>query len=222
MKILFVCATPEEAGFSGADPDMLTGEVGRLRHFTHTIDILVTGVGMVATAYHLGRRFVKEQYDLAVNIGICGAFDQSLIGIVVNVKQDCFADFGAENNDEFIDIFQTGLMNPDQFPFTKGWLFTDDLYSNKFLKKLQEVKGISVNKTSGNEQTILKLRNKYNADVESMEGASFIYCCQMNKTPCMQIRGVSNLIEKRNKNNWQMDAAIKSLDESVKLLIEDL
>ena len=87
MRILFVCATPGEAVFSDAGQGITIGEAYRMQHSTHAIDVLVTGVGMVATAYHLGRTLLQNHYDFAINIGICGAFDHTLIGKTVNVKQ---------------------------------------------------------------------------------------------------------------------------------------
>ena len=218
MKILFVCATPAEAVLPGVNPDDSIGTVHKLTHTSHQMDVLITGAGMVATTYHLGRRLLMEQYDLAVNVGICGTFSESLMGKTVNVKQDCFGDFGAEDHEEFLDVFQLGLMNADDFPFKNGWMYTDAKMEIESLNKLPQVKGVTVNTGSGNNENINKLKAKYNADIESMEGAAFIYCCKMNNVPCLQIRSVSNYIEKRNRNSWQIEPALNNLLVTLKSL----
>jgi len=47
---------------------------------------------------------------------------------------------------------------------------------------------------------------------ESMEGAAFFYACKQAGVPCLQIRAVSNYVEKRNRDAWQIGLAIKNLN----------
>lgn len=222
MKILFVCATPAEAVLPGINSEASIGTVHKLVHTSHQIDVLITGAGMVATTYHLSRRLLMEQYDLAINVGICGSFSKSLLGKIVNVKQDCFGDFGAEDHEEFLDVFQLEFMKADDFPFKNGWLYTDAMVEIGLLNTLPLVKGITVNKSSGNNENINRLKSKFNADIESMEGAAFFYCCKMNNVPCLQLRSVSNYIEKRNKNNWQIEQALKGLMVTMQELLKTI
>ena len=39
------------------------------------MDLLVTGVGMVATAAWCSRVLARTKYDVALNVGVCGSFD---------------------------------------------------------------------------------------------------------------------------------------------------
>jgi futalosine hydrolase len=64
----------------------------------------------------------------------------------------------------------------------------------------------------GNEASIYKLGSRINAQIESMEGAAFFYACRQMEVPCMQIRAVSNYVEKRNRDAWQIGLAIKNLN----------
>src|SRR4029453_6521825 len=71
----------------------------------HDIDVLTTGVGMVATATWCSRTLVTRDYDLALNVGVCGAFDRTLaLGTVVHVTTDRFAELGAEDGDRFLTM----------------------------------------------------------------------------------------------------------------------
>jgi futalosine hydrolase len=60
MKTLVVAAT--ELEISASIPTLIE---------TNT-DYLVTGVGMVATAFSLGQHLSNNSYDLLINVGIAG------------------------------------------------------------------------------------------------------------------------------------------------------
>jgi futalosine hydrolase len=55
-----------------------------------------------------------------------------------------------------------------------------------------------------------------------MEGASVFKVCEEFNVPCMQIRSISNKVEKRNKNNWDLDLAIRNLNIEVEKIISGL
>ena len=222
MKVLVVCATSGEAVIEGLDVMPVAGSVTTIPHKKHDIDLIVTGIGMVATSYYLGRQLLLNHYDLSVNIGICGSFSIDLVGKVIIVDRDCFADMGAEDDDVFKDVFEIGLMQDNEFPFTNGWIFADNQIQNKAIVNLPEVKGVTVNRSSGNENNIYKLKARYDADVETMEGAAFFYCCRMNKIPCIQIRSVSNVIEKRNRAAWKIPEALSALKVVINDFFNDL
>src|ERR1700747_3504429 len=64
--------------------------------------VLITGAGMVNTAYYMGRYFLSA-FNFNVNVGICGAFNKNInLGEVVNVVEDCIAEMGAQDGNEFI------------------------------------------------------------------------------------------------------------------------
>ena len=170
---------------------------------------------MTATAYHLGKVLAKNKYDLALNIGIAGAFNQNLaLGGVVNVVSDCFADSGAEDDEKFLSMFDLGLQESDAFPFVNG-----KLHGTKRYESLPSAKGITVNTVHGNEEHIRKTKMLYAPDVESMEGAAFLYACLSENLPCSQIRAISNYVEKRNKAAWNIPLAVANLHSTVITLL---
>ena len=61
-----------------------------------SLDVLITGAGMVATAFHMGQKLnQKAAYDLILNIGIAGTWDRDLaLGTVVNVVEDSIYELG--------------------------------------------------------------------------------------------------------------------------------
>ena len=48
-----------------------------------------------------------------------------------------------------------------------------------------------------------------------MEGASFFYACEQAGILGIQIRSISNMVERRNKDNWQIGLAIKNLNDTL-------
>lgn len=189
------------------------------------IDVLITGVGMVATTYHLARAFYNDKYELAINAGIAGCFTRYIpLGSVLNVVSEEFSEMGAEAGEKFLNIFELGLQDKNRFPFQKGMLINDS-YSElnyKTLKPLTKVHGITVNKVHGTEESIAKTLAYYSPVIESMEGGAFLYCCIMNDIPGVQLRAVSNFVEKRNRADWDIDLAVKNLNSTLMNLIDEI
>ena len=215
MKILLVAATQAEC-----EPLLRlfedTNRPAGLNLNNHETEILITGVGMVATAFALGRHLSLNRYDLVINLGIAGSFDFNLsIGEVVMITKDIFAELGAENGDEFLSLNELGFGDISQSA-NPGNAEAEPLQSSRLnltaLEELKRVKAITVNKVHGNEFTIAKTLSKYDAQVESMEGAAFFYACSQMQARCMQIRAISNYVERRNQEKWNIGLAIKNLN----------
>ncbi|MCX6291083.1 MAG: futalosine hydrolase [Bacteroidetes bacterium] len=215
MQVLLVAATEKEA-------EKLERTFMK-QHGSSVVDFLFTGVGMVATTYSLTKKISKKKYDLAVNIGLAGSFrDEIGIGEVVNVVTDQFGDLGAEDGDEFLSLSQMGFMDKDHFPFWNGKLKSEEAQKHVHLRSLKQVKAITVNKVHGNEISIRNTVNKFHADIESMEGAAFYYVCMMEKIPCIQVRAISNRVERRNREAWNIELALNNLDGVVSAFIHEL
>ena len=182
-----------------------------------TVQILITGVGIPLMAYSLGQYFSFAKPDLAINAGIAGAFPNGNldIGDVVNVVTERFADLGIEKADgTFEDVHEAGLIDPNEFPFENGILFNPTAKSHHFLP---QVNGLTINKVHGTKSSIAAIRSKYDADIESMEGAAFFLAALNTKVEFLEIRAISNYVEPRNKNNWNIPLAIDNLN---RVLIE--
>ena len=181
-------------------------------HATSGIDVLVTGVGMVATAARCAKALAGRQYDLALNLGVCGSFDPHLEpGTVVHVISDAIPELGAEDGDDFLSLQQLQLLRDDDFPYRGGKLVNDHPPAFPALDALPRVAGITVNTAHGNERSIAAVSRRYQPQVESMEGAAFMYACLLEGVPFAQIRAVSNIVERRNRSAWRLNEAIDNL-----------
>lgn len=178
---------------------------------------LVTGVGSVATAWTLTRYLCHEQLpDLAINIGIAGSFNSDIqLGDVVGPVSDCFADSGVEERSGFLSLSEAGLQDPDEIPFSSGKIIAENRFVSAASEILRPVSSITVNTATGSLKTIARLRGKYHPDIETMEGAAFFYVCSREKIPFMALRAVSNMVEPRDREKWNIELALANL--SVKL-----
>ena len=223
MKILIVSATTfEQMPFI----DYLESNFIKKSFFQYqkgNIDIfpLVTGVGLTMAAYGLGNFLTTNKIDLAIQIGVGGAYDPNVeLGQVFNIQSEQFGDLGAEDQDgNLIDAFELGLIKPNQFPYTQGKFVNPDVENFSFLPL---AKGLTVHKVNGSAESISRLKAKYSADIETMEGAAFFYACLMQDIKFLQLRAISNHVEVRNKENWKLDLAITNVNHALIELISSL
>jgi futalosine hydrolase len=203
MRILVVAATSQE--IPSLQPHVRNG---------HQIDVLVTGVGMVATAAHCSRALARARFDLALNLGVCGTFDRSLaLGTVVHVVSDRVAELGVEDGDRFVTLCELGLT-------ADGELVNAAPPANPTLERLPRVRGITVNTVHGSDASIAAVMARFDPQVESMEGAAFAYACAINGVPYAQVRAVSNVVERRNRAAWRMDLAVRALNDAARGILE--
>jgi len=173
-------------------------------------EIVVAGVGAVKTAFSMSQLKSMGNIDLAIQVGLAGAYDRSLsLGDVIIVGSDQFGDVGVEEqNGDFTSVNELGLEDENQFPFTQGKLETELKF---YPKSIKVVDGITVNTVSGTATTIARRLAKYSPQTESMEGAAFYYACKILDIPCFQLRAISNYVEPRNRDNWDIANAISNL-----------
>jgi futalosine hydrolase len=185
------------------------------------VDVLITGVGVPSTIYHLQKRIHQLDYDFIIQAGVAGSFSNEIaLGQVVLVKQDCFADLGIEEKGNYTPVFNTAFADKDEFPFSNGWLMNAD--ENLKYLDLQKAKAITVNKVSDSELQKQQFIQTFNADIESMEGAGLHYVCLQEQIPFLQIRSISNHVGERDKTKWKINQAIENLNTELKILINGL
>lgn len=172
------------------------------------VETLITGVGMVATSFAMGMCLAKKRFDLIINVGICGCFNRErALGDLVYIDKDCFAELGAEDNDALLSINELGLGDRHVYSY-------ENVMTETFISELDRVQGITVNTVHGNNQHIEALESKigFKPEVESMEGAACYYACARLGIPSIQVRSISNYVERRDRNNWKIHEAIKNLN----------
>ena len=184
-------------------------------------DILISGIGLTTSTYHLAKQLALKKYDLVIQAGVAGCFDLRIpLGAVVAVKQDAIADQSVVELQRLKTLFDLKLVPQDQYPYKRGWLINPN---KEILKKtkLKIVKGISVNQISTSKQIVKFYRDVFDPVTESMEGVALHYVCLMEKVPFVQIRSISNYIGERNKKKWDMMDSIANLNDTLIKIINN-
>ena len=212
-KLLLVSATEPEIG---PTLDFLkTRPVNRLNNYQLSqleVEVCITGVGMSKTAFALGSKAHKG-YQIAVNAGLAGAFSQFVPGELVQVREDCFSELGAQDDLRFLDIDSLGL-GEQRVSLTMP-------LESPCLLSIPFANGITVNTVHGNTESIKEVEHRTHAQVESMEGAAFIMAASQSGWKALQLRAISNRVEKRNRDNWKIQEAVQTLNKKlIELLLE--
>jgi len=218
MKILLAAAT-----------EMETGPLQQLYlNYRDTyyaglgISFLTTGIGMLATAVRLSAAVQNSDFDLIIQAGIAGTFDNNLaLCGVYRISEDTVADMGVEEDHVWKDVFDMQLVKGNEKPFRNGKLYAPVLAAS-YLEGIPPATAISVNEISTRLERIKQLRKKYNPALESMEGAALHFIGAEYNIPFIQLRAVSNYIGERDKANWKIKEAITNLNETLSLLLKKL
>lgn len=185
------------------------------------VTTLVTGVGQALTAYHLGTFLRKGEWDLMLQVGIAGAFSPSLKKCqVVRVESEVFADLGAEDNGNYLDLFDMGLMDTYEYPFSDRKLHMKlpslgEEVNCKHIQILQSVSSATVNRVLSQPESISWITKRYSPDIVSMEGASFFYAALQSGVPAIQLRSISDFVGPRDKSSWDIRGAVASLTDVI-------
>jgi len=210
MNILLVAATEAEIG------PLLTD-----RRVTGRFAPLVTGAGVPATVYGLMRRLRSGKPDLIVNAGLAGSYSAAWpLGTVVRIASDCFADLGAEDGESFIHISEMdmGGRPPHGLRLLAGELSLPA----PTLAALPVAQGVTVNTVRGNAASIRRMQERFHPDTETMEGAAVMYVAQQEDLPVVQVRALSNRVERRDKSRWKTGPAVKALNETLAAILLEL
>lgn len=216
MKVLLVSATfPEIQPFvQHFKMNVVQTNVFSCKNNSFSLNCLVTEPGMVATSCVLSRFLVYNHFDLIVNVGIAGSYNPRFtIGSVVQITNEIMGDFGIDNRGTFKTVFEEGLQSADDFPFENGKLINP--HASELFKDLPKCSGITVNTVTGSNTRKEFFTRKFKPDIETMEGAAFFYTCLLQSQKFAEIRAISNMVEPRNKENWNIPLAISNLNTTL-------
>jgi futalosine hydrolase len=212
FNVLYVTATIQEAEALRKTKGLVTSD-GKYFFGRYEIDLLIGGVGTISTSWSMNKWIsANEKPDLAINAGIAGSYrDCYPVGSVVMPVSDCFADAGIEDGDQFLTLHDSGLVCRDEFPFINGIIPADIKYIEPIMSIVNQVKAITVNTATGSDSTRDKLFGRYTPDIETMEGAAFFYICARERIPFIALRAISNKVERRDRNKWNIPLALDNL-----------
>jgi futalosine hydrolase len=189
---------------------------------------LITGVGPVETAIRLSR-CLQEQATLpwaVLNLGTAGAYLSPGVLKVLDLclaSEEILADLGVCQEDgTVVPLSIAGVVIRNRFSLdtTLGDQAEGLLAANGVA--VHRAVFATVNATSGSQQRGDYFAAHFGAWCENMEGAAAAAVCAAFQVPLLELRCISNLVEDRNRENWQLRKAAEKAGRNAALVLEGL
>jgi futalosine hydrolase len=184
----------------------------------HTI-IAVTGIGKVNAASAATALLEHHEPEILINTGCAGAYAGGglPVGDLAIADAEVFGDEGVLTPDgwhslELIGIpalSRSGENYFNRFPLTR-WAIDQAMHlaeSEGF--PLHQGEFVTVSCASGTAARGDDLYQRFGAICENMEGAAVAQVAALYAVDCMEVRGISNLVEDRDLSRWNIPLAVE-------------
>lgn len=189
--------------------------------------IFHTGVGKTNAAH--GATLLLERFSpaLFLMIGCGGAYKRSGLhpGGLAIATEEIFGDEGV--------ITPRGWrsMNYLKLPLLRHGRQT---FFNRFVLDRKTVAGakkilrgyplksgpfVTVSEVTGTAEKAEEMENRFGGICENMEGAPAAQLCKLYGVPFLEIRGISNIVTRRNRREWNLAAAVKISQQAAEKII---
>ena len=218
MGTLVIAATSLEAGLlQGSLP------VGT--------ELVIGGMGAVNTAHALTRAFTVDGLpDLVIQTGIAGAFvpAEVPVGSVVLATEEVYADVGVITRDGWLSSEAIGIPLVAQTARQPA-RFNHFPLDTKLVERATAACGplvtrtgrfITLSQVTGVRAVGDDLHARFGALCESMEGAAAAHVCALYDVPFLELRGISNLVEDRDRSKWRIKEAAEAAQRATLRLLE--
>ncbi|WP_136796951.1 MULTISPECIES: futalosine hydrolase [Desulfosediminicola] len=191
--------------------------------------LMISGVGILETAARLGQYLAQHHRQVkgVLQFGVGGAYIHpaeheqraGLLSLCL-AEQEFLGDLGVEVGDE-LEYFSSDLVPCSNYPLSRSLL--NRATAALSAAGLEHVVGnfVTVNCASGTRRRGESLRRYSNGLCENMEGAAAARVCALYDIPMLEIRVISNMVEDRNLQNWQLSRACEKAGETAALLLKE-
>ena len=237
-KIIIIAAVPQETnllekalGNSGrvktGGYEYVEGTVGNLR-----VVVSAAGVGKVNAAAAAAAMIDRYQPQLVINTGCAGAYIGSglSVGNLVVASEEVLADEGVAGIDGWKDLRSMNIPSVEQGGLNCYNMLPLSRHASERAMQLAEYCGVplkrcrfaTVSTCSGTRERGIELSHRWKAQVESMEGAAVTQVCLRCGVDCLEIRGISNMVEDRDLKMWDIPRAVEAAQRFVLKYLEEM
>jgi futalosine hydrolase len=196
-------------------------------------DVVVTGVGAVNTAHALTQYLATEPTpSLVIQTGIAGAYVPAgiSVGSVLLADTEIYGDLGVLTPEGWrpmeeigIPLLEATASRPARFNyFPLDAALVSRAASAAGARVARTGKFLTLSQVTGVRALGDALHERFGALCESMEGAAAAHVCALHDVPFLEVRGISNLVEDRNRATWRIKEAADAAQAVVLRLIENL
>lgn len=217
------------AEFGGGRP-AIRGQIGG-----RAVRIVVSGIGLVNTAQSLTAVVEESRPALVLQVGIGGAFPSTglAVGDIAVATEEVLGEFGVLGEAGWSDGETIGIPLLDTDPPTYNRIPLDSP-STDLAKEVtaavatahgartQAGPFLTVQNVTGTDDLASTLEQRFGVICENMEGAAAAQVCAIYGIPFVEIRGISNVVEKRDPSKWNIPLAAERAQEAALALIDRL
>jgi len=189
------------------------------------VAICVGGVGKINAAAATAAMIERLKPQLVINTGCAGAYFGSglHIGDLAIAKEEILGDEGATTSSGWLDLKEMNL----PYLTSKGQSYYNILpLSNQVTTdairfahdkhiKITTGRFITLSTCSGSLDSGHALTSRFNGIAENMEGAAVALTCLRYGVDCLELRGISNMVEERDLDKWNIRLAVDNAQDFV-------
>ena len=197
----------------------------------HRIAFGISGIGKTNAAHAVTVLIEKYSPSCVINFGIGGAYPASglNIGDIAVALKEVYADEGVLLKDGLHSLEVTGIPLVrtrgrryfNEFPLDKR-LAREALKAAKKVAPGRAGVFLTVSACTGTDRRARELTGKFSPLCESMEGAAVAHICCLYGIPFAEMRGISNLVEDRDRDKWDINLASENCQKGVLYFLEAL
>jgi futalosine hydrolase len=157
------------------------------------LDVLVSGIGPVEAAIATAAALAREPYELAISVGIAGAFaGRGAVGEAFAVSEALYADLELEGGAAL------PFALPDRAESSAAALapFREGRIAARIGR------GLTTATITASDGRAALLAQRFECDLEAMEGFAVLRAAERAGVPALELRGISNLVGERTTNGW--------------------
>ncbi len=222
---LLISATGARAGSDVAGRPVYLGVCGGA-----AVYLAVTGIGKVNAAAATMALFDRFSPSLVVNTGCAGAFPQSglAVGDIALATSEVLGDEGVQTPDGWAPLKAIGIPSLtvggvryfNEFPLCRETAARAAALAADRGIPLCTGRFVTVSTCSGTAARGVELWERFGGLCENMEGAAVAQVALLCNVPCLEVRGVSNLVEDRDLARWDIPAAVSNAQRFVLAFLE--
>jgi len=212
---------------SGGVRKTFMGEVGSAR-----LIVAETGIGKVNAASAVTALLENILPSLVINTGCAGAYIGSglQVGDLAVASAEIYGDEGVETPAGWESLEAIGIPSLErhdagyfnEFPLAVLPAQRAVRLANQLGIPLHRGKFVTVSTCSGTAVRGAELFQRYGALCESMEGGAVAHVCLQYGVDCLELRGISNLVEDRDLSRWDLPRAVEKAQRFILKFIETL
>ncbi|MGB9711720.1 MAG: futalosine hydrolase [Dissulfurimicrobium sp.] len=174
---------------------------------------IVSGIGPGATAMTLTMIMERQRPEIVILVGIGGCYKDTGVGLedVCLAESEIYGDLGrcTPKGVEPIEIGNERI--PMMFPLKDRWtrFLKPDFFKILDGIGIKAIPMVTVSCASADFERAARLKHRFKAAVENMEGAAAAQVCSLYYAPLIELRGISNYAGDPDKARWTTEGALK-------------